>query len=582
MNSKTIYRIVASLTLLVSAGRSNAQTCPTVNCTNSFSGSMVTVANGTTYCLNSGSWSGGLSLNEGGTIYVGSGATLNVNYIDGSFKGTIINCGTLNLSLWSAATPHTVNIVNYGTFTSGGVQNYSGTLTNYGVFNAQQFYANNAIVNNYKKLKINNVSVENTSITNFDTLDVNGKFYLLNGGLLDNKVSGFASLNGSYGNTELAGTVENSGSMFIREPNSGNGISRKLNNYGYMKVLGQVTIGSSAYFTNDSLLEFENPGAINLAGNALLQNNKVLNIISGSLALNSSTSQMVNNGTLKVSGSINQNAAGSKIINSCKMISGSYFIGNGTAENKGIIWVTNDFKVEGMASEFVNDITGFVRGNNFRNSGKITGYGSFYFTGNTDFQSAGIIAGSSATQPILFFDVSQTGNQIFDTYVQNNPATNTIRPTTMTPIDTNGYYCGPNSTVVGFPPNTDVVNKTLCANGPIQVNMDNYVAPHSPVSSKVFVVQSNSVRLFDQSNANNPTNNTTHLVINNKGVFDYNTSTGLLTFTPASNFVSGEVKAQYLISNQAQGDLIAYPSPKTAILITIGAPQAAPTITVGN
>src|SRR5690606_24872353 len=94
----------------------------------------------------------------------------------------------------------------------------------------------------------------------------------------------------------------------------------------------------------------------------------------------------------------------------------------------------------------------FIRGVNFRNSGAISGFGSFYFTGYTDFNSAGTIIGSSSTLPIQFFDATRNDSKIFDTYVLNNPAQNTVRPTSMTPLDTLGFSCGQSDDVVGFPP----------------------------------------------------------------------------------------------------------------------------------
>ncbi|RYD95600.1 MAG: hypothetical protein EOP54_15525 [Sphingobacteriales bacterium] len=571
--------IVLSL-LTGSVAQSFSQNCPTVNTTNTISGYYVTVNNGETYGLSSGSWSGGVTLNAGGTIYIAPGASLTVSYVNGDFNGKIINCGTLNINLYN--NPRNAEIINYGTLTSNAIQNLTGSITNYGKLSIAQFTTNGATLMNYKKMNLQNVSLQNTVVNNHDTLEVNGGFYALNGGTIDNRVNAYMSLNGAYGNTELATTVENAGTMIMRTANSGSGISRKVNNYGVMRIYDQVTITSNAYFTNDSLLEFVNINTVNMQGNALLQNNKSLNVISGNIALNSANGQFVNNGMVKVSGSVSQNAAGSKVINNCRIFAGSYFIGNGVTENKGLIWVTGEFKVEGLPSEVKNDTTGFIRGTNFRNSGKITGYGSFYFTGNTDFNSAGVFAGSSASSPIMFFDASQTGNQIFDTYVQNNPAINTIRPTAMVPMDTTGYNCTPTLAIAGFPPTTALVYKQVCANAPILINLNDYVAPHTTVNAQPFTVQLNSTKLFDYYNKGNVTNNTSSLDIPNKGTFIVNEATGIITFTPSANFSQGEVKAQYIISNTAAGNPMTYPSNKTNITITIGSGYSAPIISVNQ
>src|SRR5690606_12244186 len=114
------------------------------------------------------------------------------------------------------------------------------------------------------------------------------------------------------------------------------------------------------------------------------------------------------------------------------------FVGNGISDNKGLIWVSGEFKVEGTLSEIRNDTSGHIRGTSFRNSGAITGYGSYYFTGHTDFQSAGTIIGSSSDNPILFYDASPTNNQLFDAFVASNPGVNIVRPAVMTPLDTLG------------------------------------------------------------------------------------------------------------------------------------------------
>lgn len=581
MNTGIYSKLMIVLSLLTgSVAQSFGQNCPTVNATNTFSGSYVTVNNGQTYGLSSGSWSGGVTLNAGGTIYIAPGASLTVSYVSGNFNGKIINCGTLNISLYND--PRNAEIINYGTLTSNGIQNLTGSITNYGSVNISQFTTNGANLVNYKKMKLSNVSLQNTSVKNLDTFEVNGNFYALNGGTIDNRVNAYMSLNNNNGNTELAGTVENAGTMIIRNANAGNGISRKVNNYGVMKIYDQVNITSNAYFTNDSLLEFVNINTVNMQGSALLQNNKRLNVTSGSIALNSANGQFVNNGMVKVSGSISQNAAGSKVINNCRMFSGSYFIGNGITENKGLIWVTGDFKVEGMPSEVKNDTTGFIRGANFRNSGKITGYGSFYFTGNTDFNSAGVFAGNSSSNPIMFFDASQTGNQIFDSYVQNNPPVNTIRPTAMSPMDTTNYNCTPVLAIAGFPPTTALVYKQVCSNAPIQINLNDYVTPHTSVNTQSFTVQLNTTKLFDYYNTGNVTNNTSNLEIPNKGTFALNEATGIITFTPSANFSQGDVKAQYIISNTASGGSVIYPSNKTNITITIGSGYTAPIITVNQ
>jgi uncharacterized repeat protein (TIGR01451 family) len=543
-------------------------------CTHTVSGGTITVNAGETYCLHSGTYTGAVILNEGGTICVAWGANFNPTGGSNVYKGTIINRGSMNFPMYNNDT-HTATIENYGLFNSTNLQQFSGTLNNFGTVHMTSGVAtflSGAKINNYVDMTLNNVQTNNTDFVNYGNFVVNNIFYLLNGGSFDNKVGATASINMSSGNTEIRGQFDNSGFVEIRNANSGQGISTVVNNYGVMKIYDAVILGTSTYLTNDDLLEFIDIPSVEFQG-PLLQNNNTLNITAGNLSLNSPITQMVNNGIVTVSGSVSHNIAGSRVVNSCTIEAGSYFVGNGTSENYGLIKVEGQFKVEGLLSVIINYDTGFIQGTDFRNSGAISGWGSFYFTGDTNFQSAGTMEGNDANNPILFYDVSQTGNQIFDTYVPSNPPINVERPASMPIFNKDTYNCIAPPIVAGYPPNASTFNLSLCEPADVLINLAELVQPHNNVDGMSFTLLYSSIRLFDYNNASNPTNNTILLDIPGKGTFSANTATGLITFTPAPSFVSGVVEAEYRISNEWTGIPPIHPSGRKKITIDFNCPK---------
>ncbi len=560
------------------SGNNSASVTPDnvcAGCTNTISGSTITVNAGEVYCLYSGSWSGGVTMN-GGTICIAEGATFETSYISGNLSGTVINRGTMTFNL-NAGGPHNITFENYGLFNTTNLQNFSGTINNAAtgrvqMASGQAGFLSGAAINNYGKMYLNansGVDCHNANIINYDSFVVSENFYL-DGGSLDNKASGVVSLSMSGGSTAIQGQTDNSGLMLIRKGNSDNGgISAVVNNYGIMRIYDAVVLGSATYLTNDSLIEFININSVEFQG-PMLQNNGRLRVTAGNLSLNSSISQMVNNGIVIVSGSVSHNIAGSKVVNTCRIVAGSYFVGNGTTENKGLIWVMGEFKVEGMLSEIKNDTLGFIRGADFRNSGKITGYGSYYFTGTTNFQSAGTMIGDDANKPILFFDNSQTGTQIFDVYVADNPPVNTERPALMVPIDTTNYVCGAPPSSAGYPPTVGNIDTTSCTVPPsIVFHLSDHVSAHEIVDGKSFTIDYGSIKLFDHNDPDNGTNNTSALHVANVGNFTANLSNGNITFAPDPAFTGGEVVADYKISNSWTGIPPVHPSPKAQITMTI-------------
>lgn len=553
---------------------------PCSNCTNTFpnGGGDIHVGAGQIYCLNSGTFTGRFSLESGGIICIAEGATFTPSEapLNGVFNGTFINRGTVSFPLYNNNT-YTATIENYGTYTTTNVQNFAGTIHNYGTFNMPSgnvWLLSSASIINQGKMSLMQLTSNGATITNHDTLTINGGLNV-NAGFWNNTVGGVLKVNmtSTDNNVNFIGDIDNSGFWQFARLSVYSG---HLNNYGHMQVFNTVnSISTNTYLTNDSLFEFINVPDLQFNG-PLLTNNGRMTIQHGSagnLKLNMAINQIDNNGIIIVTGQVQHNMAGSKIINNCSIVCKDYFVGNGTTQNNGLIWATDYFQIEGAASKLSSSVNGFVRGNRFRNSGHITGFGSYYFTGNTNFESDGTIVGDSATFPILFFDASQTANQLFDEYVINNPAVNIERPSTMTLLDTTSYNCTAVPTMAGYPPTTDSVLRSFC--NPVQVNINLkdgdpvYVKAHDPVNGNAFTVDWNSLRLFDPNDGNNPTNNTTNLIITGKGVFTANATTGVVTFTPDSAFTSGSVIAEYKISNSWSGQPSVMAGAKTPITITI-------------
>lgn len=546
-------------------------------CTHTVSGGTIIVNSGETYCLHSGSWSGGVRLNAGGVICIAQGATFNVAYIidDSAVNGTIINRGTVSQFPMYNNTTHTATIENYGTFATSTIQNFAGTLTNYGTVMVSGGFSTpnpsgGGEIHNYGNLVANNIHFYDATFTNYnDAVFTTTTSVNVYSGYWDNRLGGAVYLNGN--NVNFTGGLDNSGYWEFERISS---LSSTLNNYGQMKVYNTASnISSTTYLTNDDLLEFINVPEIQYNG-PMLTNNGTITVThgtTGNFKMNQAINQVFNNGLIVVSGQFEQNAAGSLLVNNCTIEARHFFIGNGEARNNGLIWAKGTaagqgLAVQGLASILKNAATGHIRGTNFTNSGEISGYGGFYFTGTTNMNTGGSFIGDEPNS-ILFYDASQTGDNIFDT--PGGTVTNVIRPDSMIPYDTSTYDCIAPPSVAGYPPTTAEFYTILCEEpDTVLIPLENYVEPHAPVDNISFTVLYNTVRLFEYNNQTNPTNNSTNLTISGKGTFTANTTTGVITFVPNPTFTSGTVEAEYRVSNERAGDPIVYPSPRTKITIT--------------
>lgn len=557
-------------------GNNTASVKPDFACTDCMhtipnGGGTLTVANGEVYCLPTGSkFTGTFALAAGGTICVWPGATFNPSSAPSVFNGTIINHGIMEFPTYNPPA-HDAIIINHGIFNAPSLQGFAGTIYNYEEIHVSGFssFLAGAEIINQGEFNLLNSSFTSTTVDNYGTMSINNGL-TVNSGYWHNRINGkvYVNMESQSSSVTFNGDIDNSGFWQFARIGS---LSSTLNNLGHMQVFNAVNdISQNTYLTNDNLLEFTNVPDVQLNG-PMLTNNGTLTInhsTAGNLKLNQAINQLHNNGTVIVTGNIEHNNAGAKIVNNCRIICQNYFVGNGITENNGFIQAFGELEIEGTASELRNSSEGHFRGTDFRNSGKITGYGSYYFTGTTNFASSGIFEDDDPENPIEFYDVTSSGN-IFDLFVASNPAINTIRPALMRPIAPSAYGCTAPSTLAGNPPTTQEALFLIC--GPEVVTFTlgpPWVTPHEDVESESFALLPGTIRLFEYNNPENPTNNTTTLAIPSKGVFTVSSSTGLVTFTPDVAFTGGSVDAEYRISNKRPSDPISYPSRRTRIGIT--------------
>ncbi len=517
--------------------------------------------------------------NTGGTTFLAGGSFLNTgNYsttqvsgLSGLLEnhGTITNTGGTTFSTGAS-------MINSGTYTSTTFHDFPGTLNNSGtltISGTTEFLAGSEIINQGEIRLNGGLDPSTVNVTNHNLLIINSGVNV-QGWYWNNLLGGEVYLNGTQ--ITFIGDLDNSGYWEFERLQT---LSSTLNNYGHMKVSNVVnSITSTTYLTNDDLLEFVNVSDVQYNG-PMLTNNGTITVThgtAGNFKMNQAINRMHNNGTVNITGQFELNNAGAELVNNCKIIVKTFFVGNGTVTNAGLIHaigtgITYDrpdgINIEGTSSYLTNTRTGFVRGVNFRNSGDINGYGAFYFTGTTNMNTGGTFIGDSATEQILFFDTTQTGSNIFDS--QGGTVTNVLRPASLTPQDSSSYNCTAPPSYAGSPPTVTPVSIGMCVPADTSFDIDDYVTPAEPVGGDPFVLLYSTIKLFEYNNPTNATNNSANLVIAGKGTFSANTTTGVITFTRHPSFISGTVEAEYRISNKRTGDPITYPSPRAKITITI-------------
>ena len=210
--------------------------------------------------------------------------------------------------------------------------------------------------------------------------------------------------------------LDNEGSVrFLPQPNT-NGVATVTNRAGATILVDApgLALGPAVTVTNDGTITVD--GIVNLNGSTVT-NNATLEV-TGAFTM---TGSFTNTGTATIGGLLTANA-NSTVRNDCRLTANG-LINNQALTNTGVIELgaatlrNNGNAVSTQAS------TGFTGGGDFVNTGTVNGSGQYLFTGATSTQGA--VTGSSPAEPIIFYDTTPTGSQIFD--VQLGTVTNTVR-----------------------------------------------------------------------------------------------------------------------------------------------------------
>ena len=188
-------------------------------------------------------------------------------------------------------------------------------------------------------------------------------------------------------------------------------------------------LGPAAVVTNLGTIEIR--GAVNLNGSSVTNQGLITAV--GPLTMSGS---LTNAGRLAVSNTVTVNS-NSTLANSCRLES-TGLINNSTTSNAGVIALGSGALLNNGGAVLSQTSTAIAVGGNFTNNGSVSGAGQYLFTGTTITQ--GSFAGTSAADPIVFYDTTQSAGQIFDT--QTGPVTNTIRRV-VTPPDSSACSVTP-------------------------------------------------------------------------------------------------------------------------------------------
>jgi uncharacterized repeat protein (TIGR01451 family) len=197
----------------------------------------------------------------------------------------------------------------------------------------------------------------------------------------------------------------------------------ELGNEGKTTFSGSFNQNATTTLTNAADAELVASSQFILSGGSTLDNAGTMTapsftINSNSTLTNSSeltTDQLIANGPVNNTGQITIDGAytansGGTLDNECLIDVAAGWTNNDTAKNSGRISVAAGTVLNQGVLE--QSPTGQVQGADFTNNQQVTGFGRYRFTGNTLTQ--GSFAGSSASDPILFWDTTSSGD-IFDT-----------------------------------------------------------------------------------------------------------------------------------------------------------------------
>jgi hypothetical protein len=209
-------------------------------------------------------------------------------------------------------------------------------------------------------------------------------------------------------------SLDNEGTVTLLPQPNVNGVADVINRAGgTILVLSDLALGPGVSVTNDGTIEVT--GSSNFGG--VLVNSGDLTI-DGLFVL---TGSVTNNATMTV-GMQTTIDSGASLTNLCRYTTDG-MISNDTIVNAGVIdLTTGDFLHNGPAT-MTQTATGIMLGQDFTNTGTIAGAGQLQFGGVTSNQ--GTFAGDSAAAPIVFEDLTPTGDQTLD--LELGTITNVVR-----------------------------------------------------------------------------------------------------------------------------------------------------------
>ncbi|MEO1542251.1 MAG: DUF4347 domain-containing protein, partial [Pseudomonadota bacterium] len=185
---------------------------------------------------------------------------------------------------------------------------------------------------------------------------------------------------------------------------------------GVMTFVNTLPLGNGSTMTNDGEMNFQQD--LNTRNGSTLNNTGDINLTSFN-----PNGVVVNDGYVKATQFININGQ-SEVTNNCGFEARAGFNNNSNdMVNNGYIFITNDGATWQNNATYTQGPDGVVTGFNFTNNATISGGGSFYFEGFT--RNQGPFGNDGDGETINFFDVSQTGTQIFDS--QSTAPVDTVR-----------------------------------------------------------------------------------------------------------------------------------------------------------
>lgn len=403
--------------------------------------------NGNMQWVNSGTITVSNSIAAGNAVTINNatGSTINLNGLQTNAVATITNAGTISNSGYALLAAGST-FTNSGIFTSSAqFEMVTTTLTNTGQFN----------LNN-----TSNAAKSGSTFLNKATMYIN-----------------FISFNtGSVYITNDTDAVMTFGATVMQLQNSS-----AFTNYGTLNFQKGFELDNSAVFTNNSDVQMNNTGST-------FVNNGNFN----------------NYGNVYVNGTYTSNSS-STTYNYCTITATSGMTIQGNANNYGYMLLPTNgvsanngsplFLVNG--STFTNN--GLVQGTNFTNTAKVTGYGKFYFTGNTDVEND--FTGTSSTQKLHFYDASRnptlplsSGYNYFDQGWGNVSNTDGA---VVTPVSVNAKASSCNALVIAASQNTECasISDTTTSNS-LLPNGDFSLAVTSPASGNTYSTGAGTSYIF--------------------------------------------------------------------------------------